>query len=201
MISNELRRRLMLTICVAGASALLVACGDSSEDQAAAPSTPTVEETVTDAVDDTADAVVETVEETVANVTDAVDDAANEATGATDAEAPAITLADGVAEDGQKVFKRHCFTCHFADTTKGKKQGPHLVGIVDRAAASIEGFAYSKGMKAMGDEGLVWTEEIMFEYLEKPRNYVKGTKMNFAGLRKPQDRADVVAYLKNAGGE
>ena len=102
--------------------------------------------------------------------------------------------AEGDAEAGLKVFKK-CKACHTAEEKK-KKVGPHLVGIVDRAAAAIEGYKYSKAMKAKGEEGLVWTIENLDAYLTKPKAFVPKTKMAFPGLKKPKDRANVIAYLK-----
>lgn len=108
-------------------------------------------------------------------------------------------LADDV-KDGKKVFKK-CAACHTADKAKNKV-GPHLINVVDRAAGSIEGFKYSKALVAkVEDEGLIWTEENISEYLKKPKAFIKGTKMSFAGLKKEKDIANVIAYLKSKTGE
>ena len=72
--------------------------------------------------------------------------------------------------------------------------GPSLYGIVGRPAGTIAGFDYSAANR---DSGITWSEETMFEYLENPQEFIKGTKMIFRGLPKPQDRADVIAYLKS----
>ena len=95
---------------------------------------------------------------------------------------------------GAKVFKK-CKACHVIDKEKNKV-GPHLVGLIGRKAASVEGYKYSKAMKAIGEEGLEWTEEVLLEYLVKPKEYVKGTKMAFGGLKKEKQRINLVAYLK-----
>ena len=71
--------------------------------------------------------------------------------------------------------------------------GPSLWGIVGRPAGSIANFKYSPANK---NSGLTWSEDQLFTYLEAPQKVVKGTYMAFAGLKKPQDRADVIAYLK-----
>ncbi len=71
--------------------------------------------------------------------------------------------------------------------------GPNLHGILGRAAASVEGFKYSKAMR---ESGIVWDEEILNAYLEKPRAVVPKGKMTFPGLRKAADRDNVIAYLK-----
>jgi cytochrome c len=105
----------------------------------------------------------------------------------------AVTFASltGDAAKGEKVFGQ-CKTCHVAE--KGvNRVGPSLFGLVGRTAGSIEGFKYSPANK---NSGIVWTEEKLFEYLESPQKVVKGTYMAFAGLKNPQDRADVIAYLK-----
>jgi len=74
--------------------------------------------------------------------------------------------------------------------------GPHLNGIFDRKAGSIEGFRYSKDMLRQGADGLVWNFENLDVYLENPRSLISKTRMNFRGLKDPQDRADVIAYLR-----
>ena len=102
-------------------------------------------------------------------------------------------LASGDVAAGEKVFKK-CKACHVVDAEK-HKTGPHLVNIMGRAAGSADGYKkYSKGMKS---SGIVWNEETLDGYLEKPKAYVKGTLMVFAGLRKEEDRANVIAYLKS----
>ena len=104
----------------------------------------------------------------------------------------APALASGDAAAGEKLFKR-CKACHVVDAEK-HKTGPHLVNIMGRTAGTVEGYKrYSKAMKA---SGVVWNEETLDGYLEKPKAYVKGTRMAFAGLRKEADRANVIAYLK-----
>jgi cytochrome c len=92
---------------------------------------------------------------------------------------------------GATVFKQ-CMTCHTLEPGVNKV-GPTLHGIIGRPAGSVEGFNYSKANR---ESGIVWTEQKMFEYLENPRATVPGTKMSFAGLKKPQDRADVIAYIQ-----
>ena len=109
--------------------------------------------------------------------------------------APALAGADaGDPAKGEKVFKK-CKACHSVEPGKNKV-GPTLFGVVGRVVGSVEGYKYSKAMLAKKDEGLVWTEENLDKFLEKPKKFIPGTKMSFAGLRKPQQRADVIAYLK-----
>lgn len=102
-------------------------------------------------------------------------------------------LAEGDAAAGEKVFNK-CKACHTVEEGKNKV-GPSLHAVIGRAPASVEGFKYSKGMEEFASDH-VWDEETLSAYLEKPRDVVKGTKMAFAGLKKPDDREDVIAYLK-----
>lgn len=92
---------------------------------------------------------------------------------------------------GARIFKQ-CQQCHTLQPGKNLT-GPTLHKIIGRTAGTVEKFNYSKANK---ESGVVWTEQKMFEYLENPRAYIPGTKMIFAGLRKPQDRADVIAYIQ-----
>lgn len=104
-------------------------------------------------------------------------------------------LAEGDAAAGEKVFKK-CKACHQVGEKAKNRVGPILNGVVGRPAGEEEGFKYSDAMKAKGAEGLVWTDENLDSYLTKPRDFVPGNKMSFAGLKKPEDRANVIAYLK-----
>ncbi|MEX1036077.1 MAG: cytochrome c family protein [Sneathiella sp.] len=101
-------------------------------------------------------------------------------------------FADGDAAKGEKVFKK-CKACHTIEQGGKNAIGPNLFGIIGTKAGSVEGYRYSK---AMSDAGLTWDEATLDEYLEKPRAFVKGTKMAFAGLKKESDREDLIAYLK-----
>ena len=102
---------------------------------------------------------------------------------------------EGKVEDGAEVFKK-CRACHDVGPGAKNKVGPLLNDIIGRHAGSIEGFNYSDANKAAGAKGLVWTEDVMFKYLENPLTFMQGTKMAFAGLKDEQDRRDVIAYLK-----
>ncbi|WP_454286338.1 c-type cytochrome [Rhizobium arsenicireducens] len=104
-------------------------------------------------------------------------------------------LADGDAVAGAKVFKQ-CQACHSATDDKNKV-GPTLMGVIDRPVATVEGFKYSKAMQEFGADGKVWSEELLEEYLPKPRDLVKGTTMTYAGLKKEDDIKNVIAYLKD----
>lgn len=107
------------------------------------------------------------------------------------AEAPTQTAAvAGDVKAGKKVFRK-CKACHKLEEGKNGA-GPHLVGIFGRTAGAVEGFKYSK---AMAGSGIVWDTETMTAFLAKPKKYLKGTKMAFGGLRKPEDIENVLAYL------
>ncbi len=109
---------------------------------------------------------------------------------------PGLTRAqEGNAEEGAEVFKK-CRACHDVGPAATNKVGPILNDIIGRAAGTIEGYNYSDANKQAGAKGLVWTEEVMFKYLENPLSFMPGTKMAFAGLKDEQDRKDVIAYLK-----
>lgn len=99
-------------------------------------------------------------------------------------------LASGDPAKGAKIFSK-CKACHKINGTNAT--GPHLDGVVGRAVASVPGFNYSQAMK---DHGGTWTPEALYEFLANPKGVIPGTKMSFAGLKKPQDRADLIAYLE-----
>ena len=102
--------------------------------------------------------------------------------------------ADGDAAKGEKVFAK-CKACH--EVEKGvNKVGPTLKGVVGRKAASVPEYKYSEAMLAKGAEGVVWDEATLTAYLPDPKAFVPKTKMAFAGLKKPEEVADVIAYLK-----
>lgn len=97
------------------------------------------------------------------------------------------------AEKGRKVSGK-CKACHTFDNGGKNSTGPNLWGVVDRMAASHEGFAYSPAFQAKAD--MPWTEENLNKFLENPRKFVDGTKMAFGGIKKPQDRANLIEWLK-----
>jgi cytochrome c len=86
--------------------------------------------------------------------------------------------------------------CHAADKPQNKT-GPHLVGIIGRPIASVEGYAYSSGMLEFAKTAVTWDETKLDGYLADPRKTVSGTKMAFPPMKKPEDRANVIAYLKS----
>lgn len=106
--------------------------------------------------------------------------------------APQVQAGDAAA--GQKVFNK-CRACHVADK-ETNRVGPHLVGIIGRKAASVDGFKYSDGMKGAGDKGLVWTEENITKYMKDPKDFVPGNRMAFVGLKSDKEIEDLIAFLK-----
>lgn len=98
-------------------------------------------------------------------------------------------------ERGEKVFKK-CRSCHEVGTFAKVKVGPPLNDLVGRVAGRHQGAKYSKAMIAAGGSGLVWTEAVLDQYLTRPRDIVPKTTMTFRGLKKLEDRAAVIAYLK-----
>lgn len=117
-------------------------------------------------------------------------------------EAAAEPVVEAVALDpelvamGAKVFKK-CKACHKVGEGAKNSTGPILNGIFGATAGMVEGFKYSKPMLAAGEDGLVWNEEALAAFLTKPRKFMKGTKMSFAGLRKERDIEAVVSYLRS----
>ena len=97
---------------------------------------------------------------------------------------------------GTKVFKK-CKACHKVGAGAKNASGPHLNGIFGRVAAGVEGYKYSKAMKTAAEEGLIWNEAALDQFLTKPKNMIKRTKMSFSGLKKEKDRIALIEYLKS----
>lgn len=108
----------------------------------------------------------------------------------------AVALDPELVAKGAKVFKK-CKACHKVGEGAKNSTGPILNGIFGATAGMVEGFKYSKPMLAAGEDGLVWNEEALAAFLTKPRKFMKGTKMSFAGLRKERDIEAVVSYLRS----
>ncbi|MDO9418204.1 c-type cytochrome [Pararhizobium sp.] len=106
-------------------------------------------------------------------------------------------LADGDAAAGKVLFAK-CTACHSLDTPVNKI-GPHLTGIVGRKGASVADYTkYSEAMKKAASGGLVWDEATLTTYLAAPKKIIPGTRMIFTGFKKPDDIANLIAYLKTA---
>jgi cytochrome c len=105
----------------------------------------------------------------------------------------AVLLANGSAEHG-KTLAKVCQACHNLGKGEPNKIGPHLYGVLGRDIASVSDFSYSDALKSKKGK---WDYEKLNEFLSGPRDWAPGTKMTFAGLKKPQDRADVILYLRS----
>jgi len=100
-------------------------------------------------------------------------------------------FASASAAEGAKVFKK-CAACHSIAEDGGNKIGPALWGVLGRPAGSIPDYKYSKAMAAHGKS---WSFEEMNGFLTKPKGWIKGTKMSFAGLKNAKERAAVILYM------
>ena len=102
-----------------------------------------------------------------------------------------MLFASSSADDGAKVFKK-CAACHSIAKGGKNKIGPALWGVLGRQVGSISDYKYSKAMAA---HGKVWSFEEMNNFLIKPKDWIKGTKMSFAGLKNAKDRAAIILYM------
>ncbi len=108
---------------------------------------------------------------------------------------------EGDPAAGQRVFNQ-CRACHIVDANRpSRPTGPNLHGVIGRTIASREDYAgmgrgYSDAFLAKKEEGFVWTKEVLFEYLHRPREYIEGTNMAFNGLKDDQQVLDVIAYIE-----
>ena len=116
----------------------------------------------------------------------------------TPAAAPEPAAVDAeLAAAGAKVFKK-CKACHQVGAKAKNRTGPILTGIVDAPMGGVDGFTkYSKALKAKAEEGAVWDAAALDAFLAKPKDYLKGTKMNFKGLSKDADRQAIIEYLRS----
>lgn len=124
-------------------------------------------------------------------------EAAEEEGGADSGPSLATLLATGDAAAGEKVFAK-CTACHTIDAGGANGIGPNLNAVMGKPIGShVAGFAYSS---ALADHGGDWSFENMDAWLKSPKAFAAGTKMSFAGLGKPEDRANVMLYLLQNGG-
>lgn len=108
-------------------------------------------------------------------------------------------LATADVKAGEATFAK-CKSCHSIEQGGPNGTGPDLWGVVGRKPASHGGFAYSAGMTEFGGKQAAWDYDHLYEFIKGPQKYVAGTKMTFVGLKKPEDRVNLIAYLKSQGG-
>jgi cytochrome c len=99
---------------------------------------------------------------------------------------------------GEAVFAK-CQACHNVANGGANGTGPNLWGVVGKKPGSHAGFAYSAAMTDFGTKEAVWNDTRMYEFLKAPQKYISGTKMSFVGLKKSEDRVNVIAYLRAQG--
>ena len=128
----------------------------------------------------------------VANVTTVASTTSSETSSVSSESGNIMALfASTSAAEGAKVFKK-CAACHSIAEGSGNKIGPALWGVLGRSAGSIPDYKYSKAMAAHGKN---WSFEEMNGFLIKPKDWIKGTKMSFVGLKKAKERAAVILYM------
>ncbi|XP_050225407.1 cytochrome c-like [Mercurialis annua] len=101
----------------------------------------------------------------------------------------------GDVKSGEKIFRAKCAQCHTVAKGAAHRQGPNLNGLFGRQSGTAAGYSYSSANK---EKGVIWGENELYDYLFNPKKYIPGTKMVFAGLKKPLERADLIAYLKES---
>jgi len=102
-------------------------------------------------------------------------------------------FADGDAANGEKLFEKYCTLCHDLPVMEKNRIGPGLKGVVGRQSGQYPGFNYST---AFAGSGIVWTEEKLDAWLTDPQEMIRGTRMIFAGVKRAEERADIIAFLK-----
>lgn len=124
---------------------------------------------------------------------------ASPAAAAGDAPPPAdlkTLLASADPAKGQVLFLQ-CRACHSLEAGGANKVGPNLHGFLGREAGQAPGFSYSE---VLAKSGIVWTPEALDHWLERPSEFLPGNRMVFVGIRKPEDRANLIAYLQRETG-
>ena len=95
---------------------------------------------------------------------------------------------------GQRIYDR-CIACH---SIERDRTGPRHADLIGRRVGSVAGFAYSPVMRKAGEAGMTWDEATLDRFLESPTKVFPGTRMGYAGIKDAQERADLIAYLKQA---
>lgn len=106
---------------------------------------------------------------------------------------PVLALIATADVERGKTLSKACAACHSFEKGGPDGVGPHLWNVINRGKAAADGFSYSEGLKAMGGK---WTYAGLNKFLWKPKSYVSDTKMVYAGMKKPEDRAALIAYLR-----
>ena len=99
---------------------------------------------------------------------------------------------------GQEISQK-CEACHKLDPSGANNIGPGLYGVVGRAPGTHTGFEYDDAMKTFASTNKTWTYDLLYQFLKNPQGFMPGTKMTFVGLPSPQDRIDMIAYLRSNG--
>jgi len=109
-----------------------------------------------------------------------------------------VTASAALAQDaakGERVFATQCKACHTLERGGASVTGPNLYGLMARKSGGLPGYGYSEAMRRFA---IVWDEKTLANYLRDPKGDMPGTKMVFAGVKRPDQLADLIAYLKEA---
>jgi len=107
----------------------------------------------------------------------------------------ALSIPEGDAEKGKKIYVMRCAQCHTTGKDAGNKTGPNLYGLFGSKTGFAKNYTYTA---ANASKGITWNADTLFEYLADPKKYIPGTKMVFPGLKNAKERSDLIEYLKSA---